>query len=236
MKLRRTLACARMGAAVAVLTALGLVSAGSALAASPAVSVRVEGASRTLLSASTVHPPASGSTSKGGAPAGACRADTAAGALDVATHHRWNGTYSSSLGIDVTSILGTTLSFAKGSYWGFYVNDRYASKGVCSTAARAGEQLLFAALPAKGKTPLALVVSAPRKATAGTAFAARAFAYTGKGNATRPVSGATFTGATGTTNAAGVAQLTAKKTGRLRLVASHTGYVRSAAAQITVTR
>ncbi len=234
MKLRRSLACARMGVAGAVV-ACGLIGAGSALA-SPAVSVRVEGLSRTLLPARTVHPPASGSITKGGTPAGTCPADTAAGALDAATRHRWGGTYSSGLGIEVSNILGATYSFSRGSYWGFYVNDRFASKGICDTPLHTGDQYLFAAVPAKGRTPLPLVVTAPRKVTVGTAFDVRTFVYTGKGNATRPVGGARFSGVTGTTNAKGVAMVTPHRTGRVSLVASRTGYVRSAAQTVAVSR
>ena len=65
----------------------------AALAAGPTtVSVRIEGTSRTLLAATNVRTH-SGSITKGGAPAGACPATTAAGALDDAAHHKWTGSY-----------------------------------------------------------------------------------------------------------------------------------------------
>ena len=220
--------------AAAMPSAIGLAAAGSAVAATT-VSVRVEGGAKTLVAAK-VKAPASGSITKGGTPAGACRANSAAGALDVATHHNWDGSYSSGLGIEVNTILGTTYSFSKGAYWGFYVNDHFASKGVCDTAVKPGEQLLFARVPAKGKTPRPLVIRAPAHATVGSSFTVKAFDYPGKGKATKPVSGVRFTGASGRTNARGVAHLTARRAGKLRLVGSRRGVIRSAAVTVTVGR
>jgi hypothetical protein len=170
--------------------AAGLAVASTALAAgsAPAVSVRVEGASKTLLQTRTVNAPTSGSITKGGTPAGTCPSDSAAGALNVATRGRWSGSYYTGLGIDVSTILGTKLSYSKGSYWGFYVNDRLAPKGICDTKIVRGESLLFAPVPAKGQAPKPIVVTAPKTVTAGKRFDLRAFVYTGKGNATKPLS------------------------------------------------
>jgi hypothetical protein len=183
MKLRRSLMLT--GAPLAA----GLTFASTALAArsAPAVSVRVEGATRTLLPARTVRTPASGSITRGGTPTGTCPADSAAGALNRATRGRWNGRYYKGLGIDVSTILGTKLSASKGSYWGFYVNDRLASRGICDTKLVKGDSLLFAPAPAKGKAPRPIVVRAPTTVTAGKAFDLRAFVYTGAGNATAPL-------------------------------------------------
>jgi hypothetical protein len=184
MQLRRSLLLS------GVPLAAGLTLASTALAAGsgPSVTVRVEGASKTLLQTRAVSPPTSGSVTKGGTPPGTCPADSAAGALNTATHGRWSGSYFKGLGIDVSTILGTTLSFSKGSYWGFYVNDRLASKGICDTKIVKGESLLFAPVPAKGKAPKPIVVTAPKTVTAGKPFDMRAFVYTGKGNATTPLS------------------------------------------------
>jgi hypothetical protein len=184
MQLRRSLLLT--GAPLAA----GLTLASTALAAgsAPAVTVRVEGATKTLLPASTVTAPTTGSITKGHTPAGTCPADSAAGALNTATHGRWSGSYYKGLGIDVSTILGTTLSFSKGSYWGFYVNDRLASKGVCDTRIVRGESLLFAPVPAKGKAPKPIVVTGPKTVTAGKPFDLHAFVYTGKGGATQALS------------------------------------------------
>jgi hypothetical protein len=231
MPQRRTLALSLTGAIVA----LALICAGTALAAGTSVSVRVEGLKRTLLPATTVRTH-SGSVQKGGAPSGACQASTAAGALDVATKNKWNGTYSASsgLGIEITQILGERHVYSPhGYYWSIFVDNRFATAGICGLKLHTGEQLLFAPAPAKGSIS-ALVLKAPRTATAGKAFKVKAFYYPGAGNATKPVAGVTFTGASGTTNKQGIATLTAKQTGTLRLTGSAKGYVRSALATIKV--
>jgi hypothetical protein len=83
---------------VKISSKIALLGAITAVAAAPAVAfgaqartvtVRVEGKARTLLMATPVRL-GSGSVTKGGAPKGACSADSEAGALDVATHHRWS--------------------------------------------------------------------------------------------------------------------------------------------------
>ncbi|MGH3263855.1 MAG: hypothetical protein ACRDNS_17900, partial [Trebonia sp.] len=229
MKLRRTLALA------GALAALSLIYAASALAAPTSVSVRVEGLKHTLLPAKTVRAPSRGSITKGGTPAGICRATTAAGALDTATHHDWNGSYSSGLGVDIGTILGQTLSFKHGYYWSVWVDNRYAPAGVCDLKLHKGEQLLFAPYPAKGKV-FPIVVTAPKRATAGKSFRVRASYFSAPGARTKPVAGVSFTGARGRTNAQGVATLRAAKPGRLRLVGSRTGFIRSAAQTVTVAR
>jgi hypothetical protein len=225
MPQRRTLALSLAGAIIA----LALI-AGTALAAGTAVSVRVEGLKRTLLPATTVQTH-SGSVRKGGAPAGACQASTAAGALDVATKDKWNGTYSASggLGIEITQILGETHLYSPhGFYWSIFVDNRYATAGICGLKLHKGEQLLFAPAPAKGSIS-ALVLKAPSTATAGKPFTVRAFYYPGTSNKTKPVAGVTFTGASGKTNKQGIATVTDKKSGTLTLTGSAKGYVRSSA-------
>jgi hypothetical protein len=83
-----------------------------------------------------------GSITKGGTPKGKCPGNSAAGALDAATHGKWSGKYFSSFSdIEVTSILGVK---APGSdFWELVVNGKPASKGVCAVKLRPGEKLLF---------------------------------------------------------------------------------------------
>jgi hypothetical protein len=247
MQLRRSL-LPLAGAPLAV----GLTLASTALAAgsAPAVTVRVEGATRTLLPASAVSTPTTGSITKGGTPSGTCPSDSAAGALAAATHGRWSGSYFTGLGIDVSTILGTTLSYSKGSYWGFYVNDRLAPKGICETKIVKGESLLFAPVPAKGQAPKPIVVTAPKTVRAGKPFDLRAFVYTGKGNATKPLSAwhehwtsSMMRGAQPKVTRSGTAprgdlRLTVSGTtsGRLTFVVSAKGDIRSAATTIRIVR
>ena len=220
----------RIPAVAGAVSALALLSAASALAAGPAVSVRVEGLKRTLLATTTVHA-GTGSITKGRTPAGACPAASGAGALDAATHHRWDGTYSSGLGIAVTTILGETHTFTSPDYWSIWVDNVSASFGICELELHKGEHLLFAPAPAKGTVfPAGLI--APRKATAGTSFTVKAIYYTAKGKA-KPLSGAVVDGVK--TNARGKATITPAHAGRLELTASRAGYIRSAAATVAVT-
>ncbi|HEY5430997.1 MAG TPA: hypothetical protein VIK04_17915 [Solirubrobacteraceae bacterium] len=220
MKIRRF---PLLGGATAV---AALAAAVPALAGSPAVSVRVEGVNRTLLPATVVHGDA-GPVTKGGTPAGTCPGSSGAGDLDAATHHHWAGTYSTGLGIEIEAILGETHKYSPhGYYWGIWVNSRFASAGICDLKLHAGDQLLFAPVPAKGST-YPIVLSAPGRATAGRAFTVKA-SYFGAKGAAKPLSGVTITGA-GVTNAQGVATVTAPEAGKLKLVASRKGDIRAEA-------
>jgi hypothetical protein len=219
MQTRRNIALAGATAALSLLTT------GSALAAGPAVSVRIEGLKKTLLTAKTVHGE-SGSITKGKTPAGVCPGNTAAGALDTATHNNWAGTYSSGLGILVTKILGETQVYKpKGHYWGIWVNNQVASSGICGIKLHKGERLLFAPVPASGSVSLT-GIKAPAKASRGKSFTVKVLSYNAKGHST-PLSGAKIDGVT--TNAKGVATITARHTGKLKLTASAKGYIRSEA-------
>jgi uncharacterized low-complexity protein len=107
----------------------------------PAVRVQVKTLSKTLLTASDVHAE-KGSVTKGKTPKGKCPGDSAAGALDAATHGRWTGKYFASVsGIFVTSILG--VKPPAHDFWELVVNGKPASKGICAVTLHPGERLLF---------------------------------------------------------------------------------------------
>jgi hypothetical protein len=216
-------------AVAGVLALAGLTTAGSAVASSSStgVSVRIEGLKRTLLPATTVKVPATGSITKGGTPAGVCPASTAAGALNVATHHNWGGKYSSGLGVEVLSVLGESHSFTSSDYWSILVNNKYAESGACGLKLKPGEHIVFAAVPDKGPTEYPLIVSAPAHATAGHAFTVKVSWANAKG-ATKPLAGVSVTGA-GVTGKTGAVTVTASKAGKLTLTASKTGYIRDEA-------
>src|ERR1700733_462517 len=103
---------AALGGVVAAL-ASALAITGPALGAGTGsgVTVRVEGLKHTLLQASVAHTEP-GSITKGGTPKGSCPGTSGAGYLDSATHHNWKGTYSSGLGVEITSVLGETHTFS----------------------------------------------------------------------------------------------------------------------------
>jgi hypothetical protein len=228
---------------IGILAVAAAPAAAAVLLAAPALagaqtkaSFRVEGASKTLLAAKTVTVPTGGSITKGGTPKGTCPANTAAGAFNVATGGNWSGTYSSGLGIEVTKILGESALFNKGRYWEFFVDNHAASLGICDQKVKASDQLLFASVPAKGAAEFPIVISAPAKATAGTSFTVKASYFPTKSKTAKPLAGVSFTGVKGTTNAKGVATVTATKAGKLSLVGSKSGEIRSAAATVAVSK
>ena len=223
-------------AVAAAPVAAALLAAPAFAGAQTKVSFRVEGVSKSLLPAKTVTVPSSGSITKGGTPTGTCPANSAAGAFNVATGGNWSGTYSSGLGIEVTKILGESGIYSKGHYWEFFVDNHAASVGICDQKVKSGDQLLFANVPAKGAPEFPIVISAPAKATAGTSFQVKASYYPTKSNKAKPLAGVTFKGVKGTTNAKGVATVTATKAGKLSLVGSKSGEIRSAAATVTVSK
>jgi hypothetical protein len=224
MSIRRFLA---VSGAVA---ALGLILAGGAFAAGTTVSVRVEGKKRTLLPATVAHTTA-GSITKAGAPPGNCPSTSAAGALDVATHHRWGAIYSTSFSqLELTSILGEKWTFSSPNYWGVWVDNRYATTGMCQIKLRKGDRILFAVDSGKHhEHPLG--VKAARHVRVGHRLRVKVVSYT-DGGAAKPLAGVRIHGAT--TNGAGFATITPTRSGRLRLTASHAGYIRSAAVSVKV--
>ena len=111
-------------------------------AAAPKVTITIQGRTKTLLATKTVQP-GSKSITRGGAPAGKCPADSAQGALNVATHGNWKGKwYASYHEYLITGILGDNETTKK-YYWGFYVNGKSSSKGACDVKLKAGDKLLF---------------------------------------------------------------------------------------------
>ncbi len=72
---------------------------------------------------------------------GKCSARSGQGALDVATHHRWAGSFSNSLGsYFITTILGEADNGPR-YYWSIFINNRSASTGACEIKLHNGDQL-----------------------------------------------------------------------------------------------
>jgi hypothetical protein len=136
MQVKRTLALC--GATLAAVLAL---VPGAVAAAGPTVTVQIKTKTKTLLRPTAVHGE-KGSITKGGTPAGKCPGNSAAGALDAATHGRWTGKYYASVGgIFITSIDGVKPKGA--DYWSVFVNTKSSSLGICSIKLHTGEHLLF---------------------------------------------------------------------------------------------
>ncbi len=222
-------------AATAGAIALGAVLPAVATGSGPTVTIRIEGAKRTLLATTTVAVPASGSITKDGAPSGACPADSAAGVLNAATKGSWSGKWEGPKYLDffVSTILGDTESGSK-SYFDFLVNNVAAPTGPCEVTPKAGDQLLFAAIPLSGKG-YPLVIKAAKTATKRSPLKVTVDYVNGKGRSV-PLAGATVTGgaAKTTTNAKGIATLTPKHSGKLTLGASKSGDIRAATVTVRV--
>jgi hypothetical protein len=220
MKTKAAMCAATLGVAVLPSTAL---------AAGTPVKVRVEGAKRTLLATKTVRVKA-GSITRYGAKPGACPARSMAGALDLATRHRWKGNFGS-FGIPdyfVTSIFGVAESGTK-AYWGTFVNNRFATTGICETPAHAGDRYLFAVLPASDRADFPIGVSAPRTDRVGVPINVKVVSYDANGKA-HPLAGATLAGrgiAATKTDGRGIASVVPTRVGKLVLTASHAGYTKA---------
>jgi hypothetical protein len=128
-------------AAVALATAAALIAPAVA-AAAPTVTVTIQGKTKTLLPAETVQTKP-GSITRGGVAAGKCSATSAQGALNIATHGNWKGTwYASYHEYFITGILGDNET-SKKYYWGLYVNGKASSKGACDVKLKSGDKVLF---------------------------------------------------------------------------------------------
>jgi hypothetical protein len=231
MQIRRIIA---LGGTTLALVLTPLLST-AALAAGNTVSVRVEGKTRTLLSSTTVNAPSGpGSFTNNGTPAGACPKSSAAGALDVATRHRWGGTYSTSFNeLELTTILGEKWTFSSPNYWSVWVNDRFASAGICQLKLHTGDQLLFAVVPVKG-SDFPMAIEAPTHAAVGRQFTVKVVGFP-KGVA-KPLAGAqvSVNGHFGVTNRRGVVPLMVLHAATIVLHADRKGYIRAAAVSVRV--
>lgn len=226
---------------LAALVAMLAIPAAALAAGGTTVTVRVEGLKRTLLPPKMIHTH-SGWITKYGAPRGACSARSVQGALDVATHHRWRGSWSTAFqDYEITSILGETHPFSPPKYyWEIFTDNVSAFAGACDRKLKLhrGEQLLFAAVPQTG-VAYVTALRAPRTASAGHRFTVKVVWF--KGRQAKPLAGARVTGAGvhATTNRRGVATLTASHSGALVLHAEHkwsaaTAYVRAAPVTVRV--
>jgi hypothetical protein len=225
---------AMIAVGAATIAAAGATTPALAAGGPTTVNVRIEGLNRTLLPSTNVKTH-TGSITKGGTPAGACPATSGAGALDVAAHHKWAGSYGSD-GLSVTSILGESHPFTSSDYWSIWVDNRFAPAGVCGLTLHRGEQLLFAAVSQKG-TAFPIVLTGPSHATAGHPFTIKTIYYNAKGVAkplakTHVVAGSVNT----TTGSGGKASIDPTKSGPLKLRASSKGFIRSATLSVSVSK
>jgi hypothetical protein len=209
-----------------------LTACAPALAGSPAaVSVRVEGASSTLLGLT----PVTTTTSATPAP-GNCPGTTAAGALQLATSGNWDhNAY-------IQTILGETHAWSMGDprYWAFWINDTFATQGACTKELVAGDRVLMlvdsATAPSWAPTVFPLELSGvPSSVTQGVPVTVTVNKYNTAGTASA-ASGVTVTGASSpaTTNASGQASLTFNSLGTFNVKGTKTGFAPTASVPVCV--
>jgi hypothetical protein len=231
--IRRLALAAGLGSLLAATLATVLLTS-QASAGAAAVTVRVEGTKTTLVVATAVALP-SARVTKNGVAADSCAGTSAAGALQLATHGDWAGSWSASYkAYFVTGIDGLSLPSSGAEFWSFWVNDAPASEGICSYDPKPGDRLLFfpdcygKSCP---KSAGVLGAKAPALAVVGKAFKVTVTAYSdAKGTPSKAV-GASVSGggASATTGADGTASLTFTHAGAVTLKVSAPHAIRTEA-------
>ncbi|MCW3015683.1 MAG: hypothetical protein JWO02_2775 [Solirubrobacterales bacterium] len=218
-----------------------LTGTAQASAAGTTVTVRVEGQAATLLEETTVTLDGTPTPAPGN-----CAGNTAAAALEKATHGNWDRQAFAS------TILGENHSFANNDYWGEWVSDKYGG-GICNDVVQEGDRLVML-VDISGTSfeptvyPLTMT-GVPAKVSPGTPFTVdvtkhvSATGTPGEGTPTA-AAGAQITGAGVTTTGDGKATITLSQRGETTLKAvlagSQSGAApkvssRSAAAKVCVT-
>jgi hypothetical protein len=213
--------------------AVCLLFAPALLAAEPStVTVRVEGASATLLGPTEVST-TTAPIVKDGNRADSCPGTNAVGALELATKGNWQGTwYGAGLGYSVETILGESYPFSGSAYWEFWLDNVPAAKGVCEQEIKDGDTLLFfpgcygEGCPAPSNP---LGIEAPATAEEGSPVQAKVTSYENGTGTPSPAAGATvsYEGTTTTTNASGLATLTFARAGAQEVKVSAPSSIRT---------
>jgi len=196
--------------------------------ASPAtVSVRVEGAARTLVETARVTTTAA-PVSKAGHD---CSGTSAGGGLDRATAGNWDAGYFDGLGHFVTAIMGEKP--AGTAFWSLWIDHKLSDLGACAAELQEGDDVLFvpstcddfdAANNVCRDQLLPLGLTAPATVTLGSSAQVSVVRYDQKG-AAAPVEGASVGGAV--TDAAGHATVNFPTAGKVALKAEKAGFARS---------
>jgi Domain of unknown function (DUF4430) len=212
---------------VAAIAGSAVIGVPTALAASgPKVSVRVEGLNRTLLTAETITTK-TGTVERSGHP---IVGTSALGALNTAVNGKWTGSWSSSFSEwEVIGIKGESHSFSSKAFWAVYVNNVQASSGAGEVKLRAGEKIVYAALPDAKSDEELLGGNTAKTATVGKPTTLKVVAYNSKGKAV-PLKGAkvSYDGKTVTAPGSSV-KIKPTRSGKLTVTISKTGFVRDEA-------
>jgi hypothetical protein len=221
------------------------VLAGSpALAAGPAnVTVRVEGQDRTLVEeirlATTTNP-----VNKSGNEGESCSGTSVAGALELATGGSWGGTYSKDYSEYFVDTIKAEKHAGDPDYWTFWVNNKPAQQGICTTELQEGDEVLFfldycsfdpVTFNCTNEPVRPLELRVPATAKRGDTVNATVVRYDAAGTAA-PVEGARIAGDgfSTTTGADGRAPIQIGVSGDLRLRADKPNHARSATETVCV--
>lgn len=208
---------------------LALAVAAPAASANP-VSVRIAG-DTAKLGPVRVNTPAGGTFGPD-----ACPANSAGGAIDLAVKQNWDRKSFTQ------TILGESHTFTNNDSWTFWINGSLAQIGICGRFPQPGDRILMIAdRSSETFAPTVFPLSfaaVPKRVTADSPFSVVVREHRTDGTVTTPtpVAGATVSagGATATTGADGVARLTVRKAGKVRLVATRPGAVSTDPATVTV--
>lgn len=180
------------------------------------VTVRVEGATGTLLAPTQVTTTTT-PVVKDGNPEHACTGTSAAGALELATAGNWSGTWFAGFGYSVETIVGESHSFSSPAYWAIWLDNKPAS-AFCEAELSSGDSLLLfpecsGECPA-GPSPLG--IEAPAVAEVGQPVNVTVTSYANPSGAPSASKGATvaYEGTSVTTDASGHATLTFARAGQ----------------------
>jgi hypothetical protein len=216
-----------------VIAGLVVALAIAAPAGAATVTVRVEGATGTLVPRALVNT-TTAPVGKPGAPT--CSGTSALGALDKATGGDWNGTYDSGFGDYLIDTVRGERSYDAfpadpAHYWSLWINYKGAQVGACQSELQTGDEVLLFADCYSGASPCSLtplrLSGVPATAAPGQAVTVRVDEVTFDGVAT-PAAGVTVSagGQRATTGTDGSVPLALSGQGPLTVVAAKPGFVR----------
>ena len=229
------------------LAALAAAAVPAAAFAAPAnVTVRIEGSNATLVPRTALRTTTTPVIKDGNA-AHSCSGTAAAGALEQATAGNWSGTWFSPFGYSVEQILGEAHVFPAPEYYTLWINNRFATEGICgaSSELQEGDDVLFfvdrcvfdpATNGCSNAPVLPLGLSTPRIVAPGAPFTVTVVEYAADGKPS-PAGGATVAGgaAPATANGDGLATVTLAAPGPAVLRATKAGRARSASEAVCAT-
>lgn len=223
--------------------ALVLVPAASAEAAPADVTFRAEGLDQTLVPRTAVRT-TTATINKSGVAGQDCSGTSALGALNVATGGDWAGRFFTGLGYSVERIRAESHAFPDPSFFELWINNRSSSVGACGAELQTADEVLFltarcdadASFNCTNAPVLPLGLTAPRRVQPGVPFQVQVVEFSAAGQRS-PVAGATVVGGDTqvTTDAAGLAAVTAGAPGERTLQATKAGRVRTAQEPVCAT-